>query len=62
MSGTHLECVKAIGDVCISLCVCHKEPERMLRVRNSYSRVQKSARVRCVFNQDPLAIYGKGQD
>lgn len=23
--NTHLECVEATGDVCISLCVCHKE-------------------------------------
>lgn len=25
MSGTHTWSVKATGDVCISLCVCHKE-------------------------------------
>lgn len=33
MSGTH-----TTGDVCISLCVCHKEPERTLRVESSYGR------------------------
>lgn len=57
MSGTH-----TTGDVCISLCVCHKEPERTLRVQSSYGRVQKSSRVRCVFNQGPLAVYGNEQD
>lgn len=32
------------------------------RSLSSYGRVQKSSRVRCVFNQGPLAVYGNEQD